>query len=724
MTRRLSLPTPLSPILIGVAMLLAGGCGMPSSDTVLPEETPVVLISVDTLRSDRLPMYGYHEVDTPALDRLRRDSILFEHAFSPISLTLPAHSTMLTGLLPAEHGVRDNSGYVLEADDLPWLPRVLKDAGYRTGAAVSSLVLRGTTGFATDFELYDDRILQAHWPGSVQRTGDVTLEASRSWLREVAGEPFFFFFHIYEPHRPLEPPEPFASRYPSAYDGEVASADQIVGELLDLLRELEVYDRALILFVSDHGEGLGDHGLDEHGLFLYREQIQVPMLLKLPESALAATSVARPTQLADITPTVLGLLGLEIPEGLDGISLLTPPGEVGERPIYGETFYPRLNLGWSELASVIVWPYHYIEGPDPELYDLGKDPAEVQNILRQDRRAYARLRDALERYDHRFQPPGATDPKVRDRLAALGYLGHTSGATVGPRADPKSKLDVLKRMGDAFSHLRGGDFPGAEKRYRQIVQEEPQISDAWRYLGHSLFRQGRAEEALEAYRHFFELTSGSPQAAMNMAEALLSLQRLDEAEERARFALEALPAEAQRLLGLVALSRKDLDSAERHARQALELDEANLLPRITLARVAVERGQPERALELTDEVISRAPADLAKEYIRGLYVTRGEALAQEGRVQEAESAFRREIELFPTDFAAYTRLALLFALTDRADASARVLGRMMEVNPEPRAYAEAARTIRVLGDSRAAERLLERARRRWPSSPILQEPAS
>ncbi|HEX6200395.1 MAG TPA: sulfatase-like hydrolase/transferase, partial [Thermoanaerobaculia bacterium] len=274
---------------------LAAACGGDRDGEALraPEGTPVILVSVDTLRSDRLPMYGHDGVETPALDAFRKDAILFEHAYAHVPLTLPSHVSLLSGLLPPGHGVRDNLGYEARPAEHAWLPRILRENGYETGAAISAFVLRASTGFGTDFDFFEDDILQRSWQiGESQRTGDKTLGASRAWLRSVHREPFFFLFHIYEPHQPLTPPEPFASRYPEAYDGEVASADAIVGELFAELRELGVYDRALIVFLSDHGEGLGDHGLAEHGPLLYREQIQVPLMVKLPGGELAGATVA------------------------------------------------------------------------------------------------------------------------------------------------------------------------------------------------------------------------------------------------------------------------------------------------------------------------------------------------------------------------------------------------------------------------------------------------
>ncbi|MEJ2086645.1 MAG: sulfatase, partial [Acidobacteriota bacterium] len=420
--RSVALAAPSWTLLAALVIAAVSGCGRsgtgeqeseppePRPQVAVPRSTldspqgkpPVVVISIDTLRSDRLPAYGYTDVDTPNIDRLRADSILFEHIFSPYPLTLPAHSSMLTGLLPPEHGVRDNSGYRLDASHLPFLPRLLQEHGYATGAAVSSYVLRATTGLSSGFDFYDDGVQFRSQAilGDVQRAGIETLDSARSWLRSVADEPFFFFFHIYEPHTPHAPPEPFASRYSSPYDGEVAVADFVVGELLEELADLGIYDPALILLTSDHGEGLDDHGDYEHGLLLYREAIQVPLMIKLPGGQRGGSTISEPGQLIDIFPTVVDLVGLESSDS-PGRSLLRPVegSEPTERSIYSETYFPRLHFGWSELRSLIEWPYHYIEGPDPELYDLVNDPKQKDNILLQDRRIFGRLRQQLATYD-------------------------------------------------------------------------------------------------------------------------------------------------------------------------------------------------------------------------------------------------------------------------------------------------------------------------------------
>ncbi len=719
----------LAEVALAAALFAATACGRGGSTAGterVPDGTPVILISVDTLRSDHLPMYGYQGVETPHLDALRRDSILFRHAFTHVPLTLPSHSSMLTGLRPDQHGVRGNLGYHLDAANHPWLPRILGRHGYRTGAAVSAFVLRASTGMGTDFDFYDDHIRQRTWKlGTAQRQGDQTLAAVEPWLRSVGGAPFFLFFHLYEPHRPWEAPEPFASRYAMGYDAEIASADAIVGRLVDELERLGVYDRAIVFFVSDHGEGLGDHGFQEHGPLLYRDVLQVPLLLKLPGGERGGTTDETPAQLTDLMPTVLSLLGIDPPEGLAGRSLLTLGGEGGSRPIFAETQFPRIHFGWSELTSVIEYPYHLIQGPDPELYNLESDPGEQHDVLRQERRTYATLRDALKAYDGAFQPPDQPDdPAVRAQLAALGYVGSVGNRSSESLADPKSKLPILNLLGKALDLAEAKDFEGAAAVYRQILDQEPQLIDAWEYLGNSLLRLGRPRDALEAFDHQMKLSGGSPYASLTMAGCLVRLGRLDEAKRLALVAAKEYD-QAFDLLAQIALKQGDLGGAETYVDKALAAGSEQPSVRITKAQILLGQGRTDQALELTRQVAATVEAEsYDPEFIRGLYFIQGEALARLGRAQEAVEAFDHEIELYPHELAAYTRLAVVYALSGQPGQASAVLHRLVETNETPTAYLEAARTMKVLGDPQAAERLLQVARRRWPDASVLRETAS
>jgi tetratricopeptide (TPR) repeat protein len=607
---------------------------------------PIVLISIDTLRSDRLPAYGYAAGATPAIDALAADSILFERAYAHVPLTMPSHASILTGLLPPAHGVRDNLGYRLEAAGLPYLPRLLHQAGYATGAAVSALSLRGAAGFADGFDLYEDRIpapLRAGL-GGIQRPGAATLGAAIGWLRGAAREPFFLLLHLFEPHTPYAPPEPFATRHASPYDGEVAAADAVVGDLVAELERLGVYDRAVVVLLSDHGEGLGEHGEQEHGVLLHRWALQVPLLVKLPGGARAGERVATPVQLVDVAPTLLELAGVPLPPGLDGKSMLALDPAEPPRPVYSESWYPRLHFGWSELGSMIEGPWHLIDGPEPELYDLDADPGETDNLIGRRAGLAAWLREQLQAQTREPAPPGEETEATRRALAALGYVGLAAAAPGDQLPDPKSRLGTVEDIKEGLRLYSAGDFQRAAAAYRRAVERNPRSLDAWEYLGRSLTALGRHQEALDAWREAFEL-SGSTHLALAEAQTLTALARPEEALDRLRAQIEVDPgdarlvmleartlaalgrfdealagaeaalrfdpesADAHYLRGAVRIGRRELDAAERDLRRALELAPAHTAAMSDLAMLLQHRGDLGGARALLRRVLALNPED-------------------------------------------------------------------------------------------------------------------
>lgn len=715
------------PLGLGLLLLAACNRGGPGGAPVF-RNAPVVLISIDTLRSDRLPAYGYGKVETPALDALRRDSILFERAYSQIPLTLPSHVSIFTGRLPGDHGVRDNVGYRYDAAKVPGLPGLLHAAGYATGGAVSAYVLRSDTGVGHGFDTYDDgiKVRFNESLGSSQRPGGEASAAALSWVRTVADKPFFLFLHIYEPHTPYAPPEPFAARYAAdPYDGEIAAADAIVGSFLEELKNLGLYDKAVIVLLSDHGEGLGDHGEKEHGILLYREALQVPLFLKLPGGQRGGESVAAPVELVDVFPTVLALTGVEAPGGKDartaGRSLLAPAGDA-PRDLYAETWYPRLHYGWSELSSVIRDRFHYIEGPDPELYDLAGDPRETKNVLVSERRAYAALREASAGYRRELQAPAAVDPETLAQLAALGYAGGTVRVGEGETLpDPKSRIADLPELERALSLVARQEFREALPILRRLVAANPNMAEAWENLGLTLQKLGQHEEALAAYQKALKGSGGASHIALAASSLLLQVERLDEARDHAELGLAVSPAMANSLLAQIALAQDRLDDAERSARAALAAPGPRLAPLLTLAQVLQKRERLDEALRTVEE----AEAELAKtgaagQKFAGLGFVRGDILARLGRTAEAEQAFLQEIRDFPADTRSWANLAMLYASEGKSSEALAVLQRLIESNGSPAAYAEAVRTLRILGDPQGAAALLRHGRAVHPDSKELR----
>src|SRR6188508_1841579 len=376
-------PRPLVILAIVVALVVGAWAVSRQLLKPSPADGPIIVISIDTLRADHLPAYGYTRVRTPNLDVLAAAGTVFERAYSHAPQTLPAHASMLSGQLPFEHGVRDNVGFTVKKGQW-FVQQALRERGWPTGGFVSAYVLRAAVGLNQGFDTYDSELPPASGEraiGQVQRGGEATLAAAEKWLNaRDPKKPFFLFFHVYEPHKPYTPPPRFASFEP--YDGEIAYTDEIVGRLLDRLRALDVYDRSTIVLLADHGEGLGDHGEQEHGLFLYNATTQVPFIVKLPGHN-RARRVASPVQHIDLVPTILDLAGAPARTGLHGRSLrplLDGTGNVPDTGIYSEALYSRYHFGWSELYALTDARYRLIRAPRDELYDIERDPSESTSI--------------------------------------------------------------------------------------------------------------------------------------------------------------------------------------------------------------------------------------------------------------------------------------------------------------------------------------------------------
>jgi tetratricopeptide (TPR) repeat protein len=523
----------------------------------------------------------------------------------------------------------------------------------------------------------------------------------------VGARPFFLFFHLYEPHSPFEPPEQWRSRYPDPYDGEVAASDAIVGRLLDELRRRGLYDQALVVLLSDHGEGLFDHGEEFHGILLYREVLHVPLLVKLPGSERAGERVRPPVPLTDVLPTLLESAGAKRPDGVEGRSLLEPRGATA---VYAETYYPRVHLGWSELTSVIDPRHHYIEGPRAELYDVVADPRETKDLLLVEREAARRMRTALSRFPAGFDAPQAAGKEEMERLAALGYLGSAAGQSTGPRANPRDRIHVLGQMKAAFTLSAAGHDAQAAAALRAILAGDPQLLDVLFELGRVLHRSGRAREAYDAYVRGMQASPVmAPALAIPLARVCLDLGRLDEARANAELGMASNPGAAHEILARLALSANDLSGAERHLVEVSGDSVAETNALLLRAEVEIRRARPEAALghldaaeTLVQERRLQRPKDLS--------FLRGDALARLSRFQDAAAAFEREIADHPRHREAYTRLAIVYGLLHRTYGDVdRLLTRMYQASPSPETARLAAETLETLKDPQAAARWRRRA---------------
>ncbi|MFO7691449.1 MAG: sulfatase-like hydrolase/transferase [Vicinamibacterales bacterium] len=662
------------------------------------ESLNVVVITLDTLRADHISAYGSTLVKTPAIDRLAREGTMFGQAMSSAPLTLPAHASMFTGLFPPEHGVRDNGGFFLSPEQTT-LAEMLKENGFATGGFIAAFVLDAKWGIDQGFDEYFDDFdiseRRGRSLGNIQRPGNEVVDKALPWIDSVKDSRFFAWIHLYDPHTPYDPPEPQKSEYKGhPYRGEVAFTDAQVGRVISFLEERGLLDRTVVAVLGDHGESLGDHGEESHGFFIYESVTHVPFIVRAPFVKTGPRVVADPVRIVDLAPTLLELAGAAVPAGLSGKSLVPlMTGAALELGLegYAEAMYPLHHFGWSDLRALRAGRYKLIDAPRPELFDIESDPGETTNIYDERRTVgdgmVARLREMEAAFEKAptAAPAEDVDPEVRQRLAALGYVGSFVATANDPRsdrADPKDKIDLFNLMGTARDLGREeGGFDRAVGMLTQVVEADANVIDAWFSLGNLYFKEGRYRESLDHFRKTLELKPDYDIAVINMAHAYRRL-----GDDKAAMAgyeryLELDPRDAyvRYQVGEVFLDRGDIDRAEQVFRQTLELDPKVASATNALGVIAYRRGDAIAAEKLIREAIAvKEDVRLARFNLALLAEGRGDLLA-------AEREYLEELKLHPDSYMAAFNLSLLYERTGQRDLRIDALKQSIDGNP---AFAE------------------------------------
>lgn len=629
------------------------------------EGTPVILISIDTLRSDRLPVYGYDKVKTPALDNFAKEAMVFDHAFAQVPLTLPSHASMLTGKLPTNHGVRDNIGFFLPEKEITLAER-LKEHGYQTGAVVSSMVLRHEVGLAQGFDFYEDQLTgktETFVRTYAQRVGGESLEIAKKWLATQGRDPFFLLFHLYDPHFPYTPPEPFASKYDSGYDGEIAYTDSLLADLFALLKKRGLYDRALMIVTSDHGEGLGDHEEMEHGMFVYREAIQVPLMVKFPNSANAGTRNATPVALMDIAPSILASLGIESWAN-DGKVIFGPKAPPRDRPIYSESQFAQIHYGWHPQKSTVQDRWHYIAGKEELFFDYQNDPGERTNLFGKQRIPIP-MRSLLDSVGTGASNRAEISEEDKALLSSLGYAGLTS-TNQEILALSASEIVRLKDSFNACHHLISqGKKAEAKAKLQEMVQEYPTMMDARVLLAVLL----RDDEAFTEIEHLLaEALANDPgnlRVITYLAEAKFRLGDLEGAQKLADKALSLDAQFAGEVLMPLYLQAGMKDKAEAIAGLMLtNRSHPNAI--FVQARKEFEADHFEKTIEKTDDALAENIDD--PELKAKLLILKADALIKLDRNTPALKSLEEALKLDPQ--ATYGRVLFAATLEKNGDFSA------------------------------------------------------
>ncbi len=656
----------------------------------------VVLITLDTLRADHVGAYGATMVDTPHLDRLASQGVVFEQAMTTAPLTLPAHSSIMTGQFPPVHGVRDNGGFFLGPEQVT-MAEILSERGYQTAATVGAFVLDSKWGLDQGFGTYQDDFdlsgIKAMSLASVKRPGNEVVDLALAWMEGVADQQFFAWMHLYDPHAPYESPEPYRSRYRGhPYRGAIAFTDAQVGRVFDFLEARGLADNTIVIVTADHGEGLGEHGEETHGFFVYETAMRVPLIVRAPARGIVPGRVSQPVRTVDILPTVLELLGASPPEPIEGVSLVPlMSGATRELALdgYGEAMYPLHHYGWSELTTLRSDRYKLIDAPRPELYDLQNDPNELVNLFDERRTvADAMLRELRDRKrvmeEDAPEAPQTedVDPETRARLAALGYVGSfvaTSSEPSSGRADPKDKIGLFNLMTTARDVSKGEDAgEEAIAMLRSVVAEDPNVIDAWFMLGNEYFKLGRWTEAIAQFRRSLELKPDYDLAIINMANAYRRLGQDDAALAGYEHYVTIDPKNAyvHYQIGEIHMDQRNLARAEAAFAQALSIDPKLASAQVATAVLAYERGQLPQAEQRLREALTLKPDVRLAHYNLALIAeARGDDVA-------AEASYRAELANHPTAFKASFNLGRLKARQGQAGDAARLYQQSIDANKE------------------------------------------
>ena len=638
---------------------------------ITPSDLNLLVITLDTTRADRLGAYGWPQSATPELDRIAAEGVLFEHASAPAPLTLPAHASLFTSKYPPAHGVRDNGGFFLDERETTLAER-LKGAGLKTGGFVGAYVLDRRWGIAQGFDTYFDNFDPSKFDtpslADVERPANEVADHALGWLQTVKASRFFGWVHFYDAHSPYAPPEPYRTRFADRpYLGEIAFVDSQIGRLRAFLDRERLLERTVIVVIGDHGESLGDHDEGTHGFFVYESVLHVPLIVRAPYTTTRGRRVGDLVRSVDVMPTVLDLLGLHAPEGIEGRSVVPlMTGSVRELGLaaYAEAVYPRYHFGWSELRSLTSGRFKFIDAPRPELYDLEADPRETHNLYGERQALADRMAAVLQSVDatgHADVKPAAdVDPDARASLAALGYVGTFAATPVNDRrslADPKDKIELFNLVMTARERIHDEhDSEGGLKALREVVTRDPQVIDGWVMMGNEYSRRRDFTRALECFQRALALKPDYDLAVFNMANVYRTMGQDDEAlvGYRRLLALDPNNAEAHQQAAQILVDHERLEEAQQELNRALELTPAMAAARNTLGALRLKRGDVAGGEREIRAALQQKPD------LRLAHFNLAVAAEQRSDVSTAVAEYRKEIELFPKSYMAQFNLGKLY----------------------------------------------------------------
>jgi arylsulfatase A-like enzyme/Tfp pilus assembly protein PilF len=576
-----------------------------------PRPLSLLVVTIDTLRADRIGAYGYQAAETPSLDRLAARGARFAHAQSAVPLTGPSHATIFTGTYPPVHGVRDNVTFSLGASR-PTLAALLKARGYRTAAFVAAYPVAADFGFARGFAEFHEDLHESPVPGQgAERPGNEVADQVIAWLEKPAPGPFFAWVHLYDPHAPYAPPAPYRERFAGRpYDGEIAFADAQVGRILDALARTGHERDTVVVALSDHGESLGEHGERTHALLIHEATQHVPLIVAGP--GIAPRVVPDRVGTVDVLPTALRLLGVEPPAGLSGRDL--GPALAGRalapQPLYSESLFGRLNCRWAALRGITDGDWKLVRGATSELFDLAADPSESKDRSASEPERLARLETVLAAALRTMAPAGDTArpvaiaPEQEERLRSLGYAagGGGGGALDQPGLpDPRASVPIYDRI-QGLVQARGPAAAQALAELLEIARADAGNPYAHFALGTVAYRRGALDLAAAAYARTMELDPDRPGMRFQFGKLLREMGHLPESEQQLRIAAEQSPGDVRTRASLAdtLILEGKLPEAESILKDAHDREPRHLDVRRSQGRLLVAQGRVPEGLALLE----------------------------------------------------------------------------------------------------------------------------
>ena len=622
-----------------------------------PAPVNLLLITIDTLRPDHLGCYGDRQVHTPNIDSLADAGTRFEHAYTPVPITLPSHTVIMTGTYPMYSGMHDFSGNRLNPQQ-PTLASILKAQGYATGAVLGSAVLDHRFGLNQGFDFYYDHFdfnrLEDANLDLMKRPGNQVVDQALQWLAANDRKPFFLWVHLYDPHTPYEPPPPFDREYQGRpYDGEIAFADVQVGRLLRFLKEKQLYGRTLIVLTGDHGESLGEHGEKNHGFFIYDTTLRIPFIVKLPAGQRREATVAEPFSTVDLLPTVLNVLKISPPSDAQGGSVL--PEILGKpRPaslpaqLYSESFLPLLHFDWSDLRGIQAGKYHFIDVPKPELYDISADPGELHNIYEQKPAIAQELKAQLNALEQKYTAGTQQaqsmplDPVLSERLKSLGYAafsgGHpTKSADNRQLPDPKDRIAMFELVSEAVDASQHGRYEESTAKLTQALKTEETCVPVHYLLGLDYYRMQNYADSIQEFRRVLQL---SPDYTLVYYYLGLAYARSGDYPNSIDYLQRTLQADGTNFsaaynLGAVYLKTSNVEQAATAFRQAIQIYSGYEPAHLALGEVLLYQGKVDDAVAELRQAVQLAPNDPAP------HASLAKALKAKGLDSEAEQEMQK-----------------------------------------------------------------------------------